>query len=31
MPRGAKPKTYDPEMVQSVSQLYAAGKTEGNR
>lgn len=29
MPRGAKPKEYDPDLVQRVSELYAAGATQG--
>jgi hypothetical protein len=28
MPRGARPKIYDAELVQSISQLYAVGMTQ---
>lgn len=29
MPRGAKLKRYDPDLIQRVADLYAAGSTQG--
>lgn len=29
MPRGAKPKVYDPRLIAKVSEMYEDGKTQG--